>query len=94
MNDSEHFAMAARLYTALKRSSGRVIDVIWLMQDEAYAREVLRLSEAAGGECAELAARYELYRRSDKAKPAAAPAAHTATGSFAAASTHYVRGLR
>jgi len=94
MHDSEHFAMAARLATALKRSNGRVVDVIWLMQDEPYAREVLRLATAAGGECAELAARHELlYLRGEKAKPSA-PAAHTSTGSFAPVNAHYVRGLR
>lgn len=94
MNDSEHFAMAARLATAIKRSNGRVIDVIWLMQDEGYAHEVIRLAHLAAGECAELAVRYELYRRGDKAKTTALPAAQSATGSFAPVSAHYVRGLR
>lgn len=94
MSESERFAIAARLYSALKRSTGRVIDVIWLLQDDSYAREVLRLARASDAECADLAQRFEATARSDVRPRAATPAAHTATGAFAATGTHYVRGLR
>jgi hypothetical protein len=92
MSDSERFALAARLYSALKRSTGRVVDVLWLLQNEVYAQEVVRLAHDAGPECAELAARYQLYLGAAAARNS--PAAHSATGSFAAAPSHYVRGLR
>ncbi|MDO9452689.1 MAG: hypothetical protein Q7J29_07490 [Stagnimonas sp.] len=95
-SDSERFALAARLYSALKRSSGRVIDVLWLLQNEPYAQEVIRLARAADAECADLAHRYEAMLRGAPApKPVSnTPAAHTATGAFTATGSHYVRGLR
>ena len=93
MSESERFALAARLYAALKRSSGRVIDVLWLLQNEPYAVEVIRLARAADAECAELAQRFEAQLRASPMRTSA-PAAHTATGAFAATGTHYVRGLR
>jgi hypothetical protein len=109
MNDSERFALAARLATALKRNSGRVIDVLWLLQDEHYVREVLRLARAADPECTDLAFRYEQLLRdkprsavptpapvaSSAAASAPAPAVSlTSTGAFTATGSHYVRGLR
>jgi len=93
MSESERFALAARLYSALKRSSGRVIDVLWLLQNEVYAQEVIRLARAADGECNELAARFEAQLRGLPA-PKPTPAAHTSTGAFTATGAHYVRGLR
>lgn len=99
MSDSERFALAARLYSALKRSTGRVIDVLWLLQNEPYALEVIRLARAGDAECADLAMRFESQLRGDRPRPAApaagpVPAAHTATGAFTATGSHYVRGLR
>lgn len=94
MSESERFATAARLYSALKRSTGRVIDVIWLLQDELYAREVMRLARAADAECIDLAQRLEASARSDNRPRPATPPSHTATGAFTATGTHYVRGLR
>lgn len=94
MSDSERFALAARLYSALKRSTGRVIDVLWLLQNEAYAQEVIRLARAADAECNELANRFEGQARGAPPRPSTPPAAHTATGAFSATSSHYVRGLR
>lgn len=92
MSDSERFALAARLYSAIKRSSGRVIDVLWLLQDEAYSREIIRVAAAGDGECAELALRLEAMLRGETLK--SAPAAQTAAGALTASGTHYVRGLR
>lgn len=93
MNDQERFALAARLATSLKRSSGRIVDVLWLMQDEAYGREVLRLARLADAECIDLAFRYEqLIREKSRAVAPAAPA--TPAAAFTATGSHYVRGLR
>lgn len=97
MTDSERFALAARLYTALKRATGRVIDVLWLLQNESYALEVIRLARAGDAECVDLASRLETMLRGAKLKPgvAAVVPGPAATGTFAAApATHYVRGLR
>lgn len=98
MTDSERFALAARLYTALKRATGRVIDVLWLLQNEPYALEVIRLARAGDAECIELASRFEIAMKGAKLKPGSpvAAASHAATGAFPASttSTHYVRGLR
>lgn len=94
MSESERFALAARLYSALKRSTGRVIDVLWLLQNEPYAAEVIRLARAGDAECADLAQRFETMLRGGLPARPATPPSHTATGAFTATGTHYVRGLR
>lgn len=94
MSDSERFALAARLYSSLKRSTGRVIDVLWLLQNEPYAVEVMRLARAADAECADLAQRFEAQLRGNTARAAPAAPSHSATGTFTATGVHYVRGLR
>ncbi len=95
MSDSERFALAARLYSALKRSTGRVIDVLWLLQNEIYAQEVIRLARAGDGECADLAIRFEAQLRGDRPRSAShAPTPPAPAGPLAATGTHYVRGLR
>ena len=85
MSDSERFALAARLYTAFKRHSGRIIDVIWLQQNEAYLHEILRLAAAGDAECAELGQRYAALVQAGKS---------SAGVQFNASGQHYVRGLR
>lgn len=89
MSDSERFALAARLYSSLKRSTGRVIDVLWLLQNEPYSQEVICLARAADAESVELAQRLEVLLRGERSRPTAATA--SAAG---APGTHYVRGLR
>ena len=89
MSDSERFALAARLYSSLKRSTGRVIDVLWLLQNEPYALEVIRLARAADVERVELAQRFEALLRGERRS-----ASTTVQGAAAAPGAHYVRGLR
>lgn len=41
LNRSEVFSVATLLYTRLRRVSGRVIDVIYLVENHAYAKYVI-----------------------------------------------------
>lgn len=104
MVHDDKFPIAAQLFIRLKRSPGRVIDVTWMLENELYALEVLKVARAADAESAELAARYETLLRSRKAPAAAAqPAAFSRTSSFMAepepvvpaeVGRHYVGSLR
>jgi plasmid replication initiation protein len=85
----DKFPIAAQLFIRLKRSPGRVIDVTWMLENEMYALEVLRVARSADAESAELANRYEALLRARPGK-AAAPAAQggamfARTGAFTAA---------
>lgn len=102
MVHDERFPIAAQLFIRLKRSPGRVIDVTWMLENEPYAREVLKVARTADTESAELAARFEALTASSR-KSAPAPAAFSRTGSFqvepepvapAVVSSHYVGTLR
>ena len=45
MNESDQLSsLATHLYVRLRRDGGRVIDVIWLMRNQDYAREILRVA--------------------------------------------------
>ncbi len=104
MNNPDKFAIATQLYLRLKRNPGRVIDVAWMMQNEAYEREILRIALAADPESAVLANRYESFMD----KPAKfARSAGSTTGNYTAAAVasegeatepvvekHYIGGLR
>jgi hypothetical protein len=46
MLDSEKLAIAAHLHVAMRRKLGRVIDVEWVVRNQDYAREVVRLALA------------------------------------------------
>lgn len=88
----DKFPIAAQLFIRLKRSPGRVIDVTWMLENELYALEVLRVARAADAESAELANRYEALLRARPGKAAAAPAQgggamFARTGAFTAAGT-------
>lgn len=49
MTDSEQLSsLATHLYVRLRRDGGRVIDVIWLMRNQEYAREILKLARSIG----------------------------------------------
>lgn len=101
MNDPDKFAIATQLYLRLKRNPGRIIDVAWLMVNEAYQREVIRVASETDAESAALAARLE-------GKPAKTRLAGSTTGNYTAAAIasetesetpasserHYVGGLR
>jgi hypothetical protein len=44
MTQAERFSLATHLYVRLRRSSGRVVDALWMAQNDEYAREILRLA--------------------------------------------------
>jgi len=110
MVHDDKFPIAAQLFIRLKRSPGRVIDVTWMLENELYALEVLKVARSADAESAELAARYESMLRSRRPggmpapqQPAGQPAAFARTSSFMAepepvaapeVGRHYVGSLR
>lgn len=74
-HDSEKFGLATHLFARLRRSSGRSIDVVWMLRDEPYAREVLSLAFASPDvQMHQYAARYsELLAPRAAARPQAPP---------------------
>lgn len=44
MTQPERFSLATHLYVRLRRSSGRVVDAVWMAQNDEYAHEILRLA--------------------------------------------------
>lgn len=44
MTDSDKLAIAAHMYVLLRRATGRVLDVEWLVRDRIYAREIVQLA--------------------------------------------------
>lgn len=44
MTQAERFSLATHLYVRLRRSSGRVVDAVWMAQNDEYAQEILRLA--------------------------------------------------
>ncbi len=46
--EQEKLAIASRLFVRLRRNSGRAIDVVWLMHNQLYAEEVLKIARADG----------------------------------------------
>jgi hypothetical protein len=46
MLESEKFAIAAHLHVLLRRTTGRVTDVEWMIRNVDYAREVIRVARA------------------------------------------------
>ena len=47
MDQAEKLALGTHLYTKLRRTHNRVIDVVWMFQNRDYAQEVLRLARSA-----------------------------------------------
>lgn len=50
MSESEKLSIAAHLYVTLRRKLNRVIDVEWMLHNEAYAREIIRIGRQQGME--------------------------------------------
>jgi hypothetical protein len=46
MLDSEKLAIAAHLHVVMRRATGRVTDVEWLIRNPDYAREIIRVALA------------------------------------------------
>lgn len=42
----EDFILQTRFYVALRRASGRVIDLVWFRQNQEYANAVLDFAES------------------------------------------------
>lgn len=42
--NAEFFSLASQLYVRLRRQQGRVIDSVYMTQNQDYAREILRLA--------------------------------------------------
>ncbi len=86
----EKFALATRLHVLLRRKTGRVTDVEWMMSDPAYAAEVTRLGRATGdAELADLAGKWATACAEERPAPAQrqsprGPRAHEAAASLLA----------
>jgi len=44
MQEREKLAIAAHLHVVMRRKTGRVTDVEWLIRNNDYAREIIRLA--------------------------------------------------
>jgi hypothetical protein len=44
MTNAERFSLATHLYVRLRRANGRVVDALWMSQNDEYAREILRIA--------------------------------------------------
>jgi len=96
MTQAERFSLATHLYVRLRRSSGRVVDAIWMAQNDEYAREILRLAATdPDAETQGLVQRFQALLGNQPAPRRPAPA--TATAARAAesdTSQHYIGTLR
>jgi hypothetical protein len=45
--ESEKFAVAAHLHVIMRRTTGRVTDVEWMVKSADYAREIIKAARAA-----------------------------------------------
>lgn len=45
--DSEKFAIAAHMHVIMRRTTGRVTDVEWMVKSPDYAREIIKAARAA-----------------------------------------------
>ena len=73
MSQTALMAVAARLHLYLRRETNRVTDVVWMVANPEYAREVLRLvRQERVPEMDALAARFEELMPAAAAAPAAA----------------------
>ncbi|HEY8117699.1 MAG TPA: hypothetical protein VIE91_00520 [Methylophilaceae bacterium] len=50
MSESEKLSIAAHLYVTFRRKLNRVIDVEWLLHNDDYAKEVIRIARQQGME--------------------------------------------
>lgn len=47
LSDTELFTLASQFYVRLRRITGRVVDAVYIVQNEAYAREIIQLARTA-----------------------------------------------
>lgn len=97
MTQAERFSLATHLYVRLRRSSGRVVDAVWMAQNDEYAHEILRLAaNDADPETQNLVQRFQALLgggRPAPRRPAPAPAAKP-TAEAEASQQHYIGTLR
>ena len=92
--NNERLAVAAHLHILLRRKLGRVTDVEWMVQNDAYAHEIVRLALADAGQPELLALAHRLQALLPGASPAAASGPVLQQRSPPAAAPRYVRSLR
>ena len=93
MTQAERFSLATHLYVRLRRSSGRVVDAVWMAQNDEYAHEILRLAaNDPDPETQNLAQRFHGLLGSRGAPRKPAPARQAAVEPDVAA--HYIGTLR
>ncbi|MDB5977143.1 MAG: hypothetical protein JWR07_3903 [Nevskia sp.] len=98
MTQAERFSLATHLYVRLRRSSGRVVDAVWMAQNDEYAHEILRLAaNDPDPETQNLVLRFQALiggRPMPPRKPAPAPAPVRAVETAETAQQHYIGTLR
>lgn len=98
MLDSEKLGIAAHLHVIMRRKVGRVIDVEWVVRNDEYAREVIRIAmaETEHPELQEWARRLQaaLFPGSVAARPKTAAPAAPPSPAVMAAAPRYVGRLR
>ncbi|GAC1628829.1 MAG: hypothetical protein NVS9B10_19170 [Nevskia sp.] len=95
----DRFALATHFYVRLRRHMNRVVDAVWMAQNDEYAKEIVRLAREHGHPELEILA--ERFEAAMKGLPASSPPA-AAAGSAATAAgvieqkvgAHYVGTLR
>jgi hypothetical protein len=79
MSVTERFSVATHLYVRLRKSPGRVIDAVWMSQNDEYAREILRLAMLERDEeTRNLARKFEALMGAEGPKRRSAPPASAA----------------
>lgn len=98
MTQAERFSLATHLYVRLRRSSGRVVDAVWMAQNDEYAHEILRLAaNDPDPETQNLVQRFQALlggRPLPSRKPAPAPAPARVAETTESAQQHYIGTLR
>lgn len=89
MNE-EKMSVAMHLYMRLKRNTGRIVDVMWLVRNEQYALEILKLAKAIPDEeLGKFAKRFEQLMFSGGSRQASADSEPPAL-----VGNRYIRTLR
>jgi hypothetical protein len=97
MTEDERMTIASRLYVRLRHSAGRTTDALWMIENTAYAREVLKLARASSDpELRRLADRFEwiLFGGKPRNGTPVEPAPEPLNGSSEDAEERYTRSLR
>jgi hypothetical protein len=67
--NSEVFSLASQLYVRMRRCSGRVVDAVYMAQNEQYAQEILKIAgQEKDQEILELVQRFQALLAKTEAK--------------------------